>query len=164
MEIDYRALLALTGCRYDTIVSVNNFPCQGEMRNEMTIISSHSLTGIISVVWLIASRMPRIILACLQFIDTVTYDNCCLLYNSLYRDIFVIWIKQFFPSKNNKHRWFHTHTKKRNTIWSGKYTLLNKQFNMKLRIPNPEMSYSSKVLIASIQNYMKPAIRLNLSI
>ncbi len=42
MEIDYRALLALTGCRYDTIVAVNNVPCQGEMRNEMTIISSHS--------------------------------------------------------------------------------------------------------------------------
>lgn len=50
MEIDYRALLALTGCRYDTIVAVNNFPWQGEMRNEMTIISWHSLTGIISVV------------------------------------------------------------------------------------------------------------------
>ncbi len=50
---------------------------------------------------------------------------------------------------------------KYNLIWD---TLLNKQFNMKLRIPNPEMSYSSKVFIASIQNCMTPAIRLNLSV
>lgn len=49
MEIDYRALLVLTGCRYDTIVAVNNLPVQGEMKNEMTIISWHSMTWIISV-------------------------------------------------------------------------------------------------------------------